>query len=210
MVKCRHNKVSKWLPQSIREQIWQTLQPLFASMWLRKGKWLHEHGRCTYASQQCHTNNQGQLNKMEEKWHNTWMQMHMTTWVQRPNIYNVGKIIGDFLTQRWSASKAQIPQSHWTNIAKKTHPQNLESAAPFWFASKHLWDDLLHSLPCSLLHFSFLIHPMHMGYLNCHFPLPLWIYSNLIHSYTLTNHHPMTTSNLMFYLQQSMRANFKT
>ena len=34
------------------------------------------------------------------------------------------------------------------------------------------------------------------------FPQTIWIYCNLIHSYTSNIHHPMTMSNLMFYLQQ--------
>ena len=66
------------------------------------------------------------------------------------------------------------------------------------------WDDRLHSLPCSLLNFSSLVHAMHMEYLNSHFPQIIWVYSNLIHSYTSNNHNPMTTSNLMLYLQHNL------
>ena len=32
----------------------------------------------------------------------------------------------------------------------------------------------------------------------------IWDYSNFIHSYTSNNHNPMTTSNLMLYLQHSL------
>ena len=71
----------------------------------------------------------------------------------------------------------------------KTYEQSLE------------WDKHLHPLPCSLLHFSSLVHTIDMEYLNSHFPQTMWLYSNLIRSYTANKHYPMTTSNLMLYLQ---------
>ena len=42
-----------------------------------------------------------------------------------------------------------------------------------------------------------------MGYLNPHFPQTIWIYSNLIHFYSYSNHHPIEMFNLVFDLQRS-------
>lgn len=75
------------------------------------------------------------------------------------------------------------------------------------------WDTHPHLLPYPLFHFSSSVPTMDMRiYSKSHFLQIIWIYSNLIHSYTSNNNYPMTTSNLMHLqhstLQISKKCNF--
>ena len=61
-----------------------------------------------------------------------------------------------------------------------------------------------------LLHSSSLKYILHMGYLNSHFPQTMWVYSNLIHSYTSSFWQTIPTWSINWSLALSTNSRWVT